>query len=260
MISYAVNCSLLFTELPLLERPAAAKAAGFEAVEFWWPFDAAVPTDAEADAFVMAIADAGVRLIGLNFFAGDMAGGDRGLVSWTGREREFADNVDAVVELGRRTGCRAFNALYGLRRDGLDPRAQDATGAANLEIAAKAVAGIDGTVLLVPVSGAERYPLKLASDVFGVIDTLDADNVAFLCDLYHLAANGDGLDRVLDTYGTRIGHVQIADFPGRHEPGTGDLDLSGLLERIERQGYRGHVALEYVPSGATVDSFGWIAR
>lgn len=84
-LRHAVNCSILFTELPLLERPAAAREAGFEAVEFWWPFAEAVPGDAEVEGFVTAIRDAGVQLVGLNFFAGDMPGGDRGLVSWPKR-------------------------------------------------------------------------------------------------------------------------------------------------------------------------------
>jgi len=85
-VKYAINCSIMFTELPLLERPAAAKAAGFDAVEFWWPFPVAVPGDAEGTAFVRAVRDADVQLIGLNFFAGDMPAGDRGLVSWPARK------------------------------------------------------------------------------------------------------------------------------------------------------------------------------
>ena len=88
-MSYTVNASILLTDLPVNERPAAAKAAGFDAVEFWWPFSSAVPAQQDVDGFVAAIRDAGVQLTGLNFFAGDMAGGDRGLVSWVGREGEF---------------------------------------------------------------------------------------------------------------------------------------------------------------------------
>ena len=118
---YEVNCSILFTELPLLERPAAAKAAGFDAVEFWWPFTVAVPADADVDEFVGAIDDAGVQLVGLNFFAGDMPGGDRGLVSWPARSAEFRDNIDVTVGIGERLGCRAFNALYGNRIDDVHP-------------------------------------------------------------------------------------------------------------------------------------------
>ena len=96
-MTYTVNCSILLTELPLLERPAAAKAAGFDAVEFWWPFETSVPSDAEVSRFERAITDAGVQLTGLNFNAGDMPGGDRGLVSWPCRSAEFMDNIDVVA-------------------------------------------------------------------------------------------------------------------------------------------------------------------
>ncbi len=137
-LRFDVNLSILFTELPLLQRPAAARRAGFDAVEFWWPWPVAVPSDAEVDAFVAAVRDAGVQLVGLNFFAGDMPGGDRGLVSWPARSAEFRDNVDVTVGIGERLGCRAFNALYGNRVDGVDPAAQDEHGAAQLALAARA--------------------------------------------------------------------------------------------------------------------------
>jgi hydroxypyruvate isomerase len=156
---YAVNLSMLFTELPLLARPAAARAAGFDAVEFWWPFTTAVPADTEVDAFVRTIQDAGVQLIGLNFFAGDMPGGDRGLVSWPARSGEFTDNVDVTIGIGQRLGCTAFNALYGNRVDDSTPEAQDEVAAENLAVAAAAAARIGGVVLVEPVSGAPRYPL-----------------------------------------------------------------------------------------------------
>ena len=162
---YAVNLSMLFTELPLLQRPAAAKAAGFDAVEFWWPFATAVPADTDVDDFVGAIDDAGVQLIGLNFFAGDMPGGDRGLVSWPARSGEFRDNIDVTVGIGERLGCKAFNALYGNRTDDSTPEAQDDVAAENLALAARAAARIDGVVLVEPVSGAPRYPLLTAADV-----------------------------------------------------------------------------------------------
>src|SRR5216684_2415999 len=99
---FDVNCSILFTELPLLERPAAAKAAGFDAVEFWWPFAAAVPTSADVDAFTQAIADAGVELVGLNFFAGDLAGPDCGVLSIPARSSQFRDNINVAAGIGER--------------------------------------------------------------------------------------------------------------------------------------------------------------
>ena len=126
-MTYTVNCSILLTELPLLERPAAAKAAGFDAVEFWWPFETSVPTDAQVTGFENAITDAGVQLTGLNFNAGNMPGGDRGLVSWPARSSEFQDNIDVVAGIGERLGCKAFNALYGNRIDGESAEKQDAS-------------------------------------------------------------------------------------------------------------------------------------
>jgi hydroxypyruvate isomerase len=263
-LRYEVNCSILFTELPLLERPAAAKEAGFDAVEFWWPFAVAVPSDADVDAFVRAVRDAGVQLVGLNFSAGDMPAGDRGLVSWPARSPEFRDNVDVTVGIGEQLGCRAFNALYGNRVDDAGPEEQDALAVENLALAGRAADRIGGTVLVEPVSGAPRYPLRTAADAIGVIDRVDEETgvtaLGFLCDLYHLAVNGDDLDRVIETHGRRIAHVQIADAPGRNEPGTGDLDLDRHLAALAAAGYDGWVGLEYKPSGASADSFGWLHR
>ena len=263
-LRYEVNCSILFTELPLLERPAAARAAGFGAVELWWPFPAAVPSDREAEDFVRAVEDAGVRLVGLNFFARDMPGGDRGLVSWPDRSTEFRDNIEATVGIGERLGCRAFNALYGNRVDGADPAAQDELATENLALAGRAAARIGGTVLIEPVSGAPRYPLLTAADAVGVVDRVEREtgvgNLGFLCDLYHLATNGDDLDQVVATYGDRVAHVQIADAPGRNQPGTGTLDLDRHLAGLAAAGYDGWVGLEYKPSGASDDSFAWLPR
>jgi hydroxypyruvate isomerase len=257
-----VNLSILFTELPLLQRPAAAKAAGFDAVEFWWPFATATPDAAEVDAFVQAIEQAGVQLIGLNLFAGDMPGGERGLVSWPGREQEFADSVGLAVRIGQRLGCRAFNALYGNRMDGVDPGDQDELAIRNLTLAARELAAIGGTVLLEPVSGMPQYPLKTAEDVVGVLDRVRAAqgsaNLGLLADLYHLATNGDDLDKVIEQYSDRIAHVQIADAPGRHQPGTGELDIFGYVDKLDAAGYSGYVAAEYVPSGASAASFVWL--
>ena len=257
---FEVNLSILFTELPLLERPAAAREAGFDAVEFWWPWPAAVPSDAELDRFAAAVTDAGVRLVGLNFFAGDMAGGDRGLVSWPARSSEFRDNIDVTVGLGERLGCRAFNALYGNRTDDSTPQEQDELGAENLALAAGAAGRIGGTVLVEPVSGAPRYPLLTAGDALGAIDRAGVDHLALLLDVYHLAVNGDDVDAAIERAAGRIGHVQIADAPGRHEPGTGKLDLDRYLDRLAATGYDGWVGLEYKPSGASADSFGWLPR
>jgi hydroxypyruvate isomerase len=258
---YAVNCSILFTELPLLDRPAAAKRAGFHAVEFWWPFATAVPGDDDVDQFVGAIMDAGVHLTGLNFFAGDMPGGDRGLVSWPERATEFRDNVDVVVAIGERLGCRSFNALYGNRSDAATAQAQDELAAEHLGLAARAVAPLGGTVLVEPVSGAPAYPLLTAADALAAIDRAGEPNIGLLADLYHLAVNGDDVDSVIALHHKRIAHVQIADAPGRNEPGTGALPLHTQLAALENLGYAGWIGLEYKPStGRSDESFGWITH
>jgi hydroxypyruvate isomerase len=261
---YAVNLSILSLEVPLLQRPAAAREAGFTAVEFWWPFPEAVPADRDVDAFVRAVADAGVALVGLNLFAGDMPGGDRGLVSWPARSAEFRDNLDVAVGIGERLGCRAFNALYGNRVEESTPEAQDALAIENLALAGRAVARVGGTALVEPLSVAPRYPLRTAADVVGVIDRVAEEsgvtNLGFLCDLYHLAVNVEDLDAVIATHADRVAHVQVADAPGRHEPGTGELDLDGYLCKLEAAGYDGWVALEYKPRNHTADALRWLPR
>jgi hydroxypyruvate isomerase len=263
-LRYDINLSILFTELPLLERPAAAADAGFTAVEFWWPFDVAVPADADVDRFATAVQDAGVQLVGLNFFAGDMPGGDRGLVSWPKRSSEFRDNIDVTLGLGSRLGCRAYNALYGNRVADSSPHEQDDLAAENLALAANAASQHDAVVLVEPVSGAPQYPLLTAADVIAVLDRVEQDagvtNLRLLFDLYHLSVNGDDVPAAIAAHADRVGHVQIADAPGRGQPGTGDLDLDGGLAALTAAGYSGWVGLEYKPTGASADSLDWLPR
>jgi hydroxypyruvate isomerase len=260
-LPFAVNCSIMFPHVPVLERAAAAAAAGFTAVEFWWPFPTATPEHAEVDAFVESITAAGVQLVGLNFFAGDMPAGDRGVVSWPGRESEFRNSVALAAEIGRRLGTRIFNALYGNRVDGVDADLQDELAADNLLTAATAVSLIGGTVVLEPVSGSDRYPLRTAADAAAVIERTEKlntpGNIGILADFYHLAVNGDDVEAAITTYGDRIAHVQIADAPGRQEPGTGDLPLDDWLAAIEKAGYGGYVGLEYKPSSPE-KAFEWL--
>jgi hydroxypyruvate isomerase len=259
-LPYDVNLSILFTEIPLLQRAQVARVLGFDAVEYWWPFDVAAPDDAEVERFVSSVKDAGLALVGLNFFAGNMPAGERGLVSWPGREAEFADSVDIAIDIAKRLDCRSFNALYGNRIEDTEPSAQDDLALANLEFAATEAAKIGAQLVIEPLSGAARYPLLTAADAIAVIDKLGRGNVTLLADLYHLAANGDDLDTVIAEYTPRIGHVQIADVPGRGEPGSGSLDIEGYLEKLQAAGYSGHVGIEYKPTKASADSFGWLPQ
>ena len=257
-----VNCSILFAELPLTERAAAAAACGFGGVEFWWPWPQAVPSDAEADAFVGSILAAGVQLVALNFQAGDLAAGERGILSHPGRAAEFRRNIPACAEIARRTGCTRLNAPYGRRLAGVDHDTQDAVAIANLRLAAEAAGSVGASVLVEAVNSVDTpgFPLDTSARAMAVIGAVQAPNVGFLADLYHLAKMGEDVAHTLHRYRDAIAHVQVADPPGRGAPGTGTLDFEPLFGQLAVDGYGGWVGLEYLPSDASdsAGSFGWL--
>jgi hydroxypyruvate isomerase len=258
-LRFDVNCSMLFTELPLLERAAAAKAAGFDAVEFWWPFDQPVPGDHEVDAFVRSINDAGVTLAALNFAAGDLAAGDRGLLSSRSGSPRFQENLDVCADIARRTGCHVLNALYGNRTDDTDT----ALAITNITIAAQVAWPVGATVVVEALNSFDcpDYPLTSSALVFALLDSVPISNVALLADLYHLARMGEDLPSLLAARLPRIGHIQIADVPRRGAPGTGDLDYQPIFDRLSDLGYNGWIGLEYLPADPddSSTSFGWLA-
>jgi hydroxypyruvate isomerase len=257
-LRFDINCSILFTELPLLKRPDAARSAGFDAVEFWWPFAEPVPPDREVDAFISALRDSGVRLASLNFAAGDMAGGDRGLLALPEGSAAFRDNIDVCVGIAGQTGCSVLNALYGNRADGVSRREQD-------ELAARAAAPADATVVVEPLNSYDcpRAVVVSSREAHEVIRAARAhgglDNIALLADLYHLARMGEDLPDVLARHAADIAHVQIADVPGRGAPGTGDLDFEALFGQLAAQGFPGWIGCEFYPNDPadTSTSFGW---
>jgi hydroxypyruvate isomerase len=264
---FDVNLSLLFTELPLLERPAAAAAAGFDAVELWWPWpDDPTPAPHRLSALRSALESAGTRLVGLNFYAGHLPGPDRGALSIPGEEsRRFRANVEVAAEFAAATGCTALNALYGNRVDGVDPAEQDALALDNLALAARAAADA-GAVLLVEALNAPespRCPLVSSDAAVDVVrrvnEATGLDNARFLLDLYHLSMNGEDLPAAITRHAGLTAHVQIADNPGRGAPGTGALPLAELLGLLRKEGYTGWTGLEYKPSPAgSAASFDWL--
>lgn len=256
---WTVNCSIMMTELPLLQRPAVAAAAGFDAVEFWWPFDSAVPGDLEVDGFLRAISDAGVRLTGLNFYAGNMPAGERGVLSLPSRTREFRDSLETAVGIAELTGCQGFNALYGCREEGLSVARQDETALENLLAAADAVGQLGGKVLVEPLSGVSGYPLVTASDGFEVVARVrerGRPNIALLADFYHLALNGEDVPSLIASQAAEFGHIQIADAPGRGAPGGGRLPLAQWISAAVAGGYSGLVGLEYQSPAS--EAFTWL--
>ncbi|MER5179415.1 TIM barrel protein [Streptomyces sp. NPDC002896] len=264
---FDVNLSILFTELRLLERPAAAAAAGFTAAELWWPWtDAPVPDQSDVDALKKAIEGAGVQLVGLNFYAGQLPGPDRGALSIPGEESErFRANIDVAAGFAESLGCKALNALYGNRVEGVDPAVQDELALENLVLAARAADRIGAILLVETLNKPESslYPLVSAPAGVEVVDRVNEatglGNTRFLMDLYHLSMNGEDLPAVIEQYTAKTGHVQIADNPGRGAPGTGSLPLEELIGRLRKAGYDGWIGLEYKPGDRpSAEAFGWL--
>lgn len=262
---WTVNLSILFTDLPLTERPAAAAALGFDAAELWWTLDGPTPPDRELDALRRAFTDSGVQLTGLNFDAGNMAGGDKGLICRPADRQRFRDNIAVAVGLADSLGCRALNALYGNRPPDVPVEVQDQLALDNLVLAAHAAAGIGAVVLIEALNAPEAplYGLLTSADAVAVVDAVNGitglGNTRLLADLYHLARGGEDPAKAIDAYADRIGHVQIADNPGRGYPGSGSLDFPALLRRLGAAGYQGYIGLEYKALPDT-DNFAWLPR
>ncbi|HEY0247138.1 MAG TPA: TIM barrel protein [Gryllotalpicola sp.] len=261
------NVSTLFTELPLLERPRAAADAGFQGIEVWWPFSGPQPEPGEVDALVTAVEQGGIPLRGLNLWAGDQPGGERGVLSHPERREDFEASLQIVHDVAERTGCRHFNALYGQRVPGLDPAVQASTALGGLSRAVELLGPLDGTLLIEPLAHGLNgdYPLETAADARAVVDAArtvsGSDRVALLFDTFHLAHNGDALLEVVARHSAVIGHVQLADDPGRGEPGSGGIDFAAVLDSLAAAGYAGRVAAEYFPTTpTTATSLGWVGR
>lgn len=259
---FSANISILFPEVPFPERPRLAKAAGFSAVECWWPFERPDPSAQDITDFMVVLDSAGVSLSALNFFAGDMPAGDRGILSHPDKTDVFAANLAAVARIAEQSGCGVFNALYGQRLPGTDPRSQDDVAIANLGLAATALEPLDGVIVLEPLTRGENgdYPLVKVDDALAVIDRTGEASVKLLFDAYHLHNNGHDVLSDVGRYANYIGHIQIADSPGRAQPGTGSIDFDGFFTAVAATGYNGLIGCEYRPSGMTAESFGWLSR
>lgn len=258
------NVSLLFAEVPYLERFGRAAAAGFTAVETWWPWPTPVPPEGAVDTLVDALDSAGLRLAGLNLYGGDMPAGERGVASDPARRDEFAANLDAVVGIAGRTGCPVFNGLVGRRRADVPEAEQDALAVEQLATAARRLGEVGGTVLVEALgrglNGA--YPVTTAQEAVSLVERIRAaagcESAGFLFDTFHLTTSGDDLLAVVDEHVALIAHVQLADAPGRSEPGTGIVDVPAVVDRLWSAGYRGAAACEYSPTVPTEQTFGWL--
>lgn len=260
---FDANLSMLFTELPLAKRPAAAAAAGFEAAELWWPFETPIPDDAQVDQLLDRFDEAGVALIALNFDAGDMAQGDRGLLSLPGERDRFRSNVDVVVEIADRTGCQVLNALYGNRQDGVHPQQHQEIALDNLAYTLPKVDRVGASLVLEAINVHENplYPLNRTADTLAFIELASQETgyrPKLLYDCYHMQRMEGELTATMADVLFQLAHVQVADVPGRNEPGTGEVAFSRVLAALELGGYDRYVGLEYRPSTSTTESLRWL--
>lgn len=239
----------------MLERFAAARRAGFAAVEIQFPYDH------DPGALKAAKDEAGVELVLINMPAGDPAAGGRGLAALPGREAEFRASLDEALRYAAALDCRQIHPLAGVTANGADHDAHQAVLAENLTHAAEAAERAGVRVLVEAINSRDTpgYILDTADKALAAIDRAGHPNLYFQCDVYHLqAAGGDALGR-LDALLGRTGHIQFADHPGRHEPGSGEIDFSRVFDALDNSGYEGWVGAEYNPSGTTEDSLGWFA-
>jgi hydroxypyruvate isomerase len=252
-VRFCVNVSILFKEVPLVERFGRVAEAGFDAVEFWWPSGESLD-DVEA-----AIRDAGLSVALFNFDAGDMPAGDRGLLSDADRQAGFRENVPVALDLARRLGCPRLNALVGLERDGRREE-QLALAAENVGWAADQAAPHGIEIMLEAVNTWENGPYLLSTTRAAAAfqDRVGRPNVKLQWDAYHMQRMEGNLTATLREFFGRITHIQVADSPGRGEPGTGEIHYPYLFEQIEALGYEGWIGLEYAPTTSTEESLRWL--
>ena len=256
-MKFSANVSILFKEVPFLDRFGRAAEAGFSAVEFWWP------SDEDPGEVEKAVKEANLTVALFNFDAGDMAAGDRGLAGDPERQRQFRDNVPIALDLARSLGCRKMNALVGHEVAGMDRDEQLALARENVRFAAREAEAVGVTVMVEAVNTFENGPYLLytTGQAAGFVRDVGRENVRVQHDFYHMQRMEGNLVANLREHIGLIGHVQIADSPGRGEPGTGEIHFPFVLDELERLGYDGHVGLEYNPTtGTTEESFGWLPK
>lgn len=256
MTKIAANLSLLFPQLPFPERFAAAAKAGFRYVEYQFPY----PFGSAQEIAERARA-AGVEVVLHNLPAGDAAKGDRGIGCQPARVNEFREGVERAIEYAKAVGCPRLNTLAGIVPPGLARDEAKRTLVENLRYAAGKLKAAGLTLLTEPCN-ARTIPgflLNTSADGIEAIDAAGAGNLMLQYDVFHMQIVEGDLAKTIERLLPRIGHIQIADVPDRHEPGTGEINFPWLLAEIDRLGYAGWIGAEYIPKGDTVQGLSWAA-
>jgi len=253
MPKLAANLSMLFVEIPFLERFAAAARAGFRAVEYQYPYEW------QAGDIAAAAREARVEVILHNMPPGDAQRGERGTACLTGREQRFREDLERAIEYARAARCPNLHLMAGVVPEGAERAALHATYVANLKRAAKRLGGEGMRLLIEPLS--ERTVancfLRSSAQAAQVLAEVAADNALIQYDLFHMQIMEGNLAETVERLLPRIGHMQLADVPGRNEPGSGEINFDFMLRHIDRIGYSGWIGCEYNPLGDTVEGLKW---
>jgi hydroxypyruvate isomerase len=247
---------MMFQDLPFLDRFAAASKAGFRGVEFLFPYAVPAPRLAEVARA------AGVEVVLFNMPPGDWDKGDRGTACDPRRRAELQEGVGRAVEYARVLGTRQIHCMAGLRPAGVAEEQLRETYLANLAYAGRELARHDLTLLIEAINTRDipGFYLNTSRQAVEVMDAARIPNLRFQYDVYHMQIVEGDLTKTLERLMPRIGHVQIADVPGRNEPGTGEINYPYVFRRLDELGYQGWVGCEYRPAGgaaATVPGLGW---
>jgi hydroxypyruvate isomerase len=249
----AANLSMLFKEVGFLERFAAARRAGFRAVEYQYPYDFAA-----ADV-AAAARDAGVEVVLHNVPRGDAERGEHGTACLPGREPVFREGLERAIEYARAVRCTRLHCLAGVVPAGADRRELHATYVANLRHAATRLKTEGMALLIEPVSEhtVKNYFLGGSAQAIAVLEEVGADNALLQFDFFHMQVLEGNLAEKVERLLPRIGHMQVADVPGRHEPGSGEINFGFLFKHVDAIGYDGWIGCEYNPAGGTVEGLKW---
>lgn len=256
MPRFAANLSFLFADVPFPERFARAARAGFRGVEFLFPY--------EWPAVEIApwLAASGLEMVLFNFPPGDWAAGERGLACDPARGEEFAAGVETALEYARVLGCRRLHCLAGLTPPGVPAERVRATYVENLRHAADRAATLGATVMIEAINTRIDMPgywLDTPACAFALAEEIGRPNLRVQYDIYHALVMGDDPRLTLRRRLPEIGHVQVADLPGRHEPGSGEADYGRLFKLLDELGYAGWVGCEYRPRAGTEEGLSWLS-
>ena len=253
MPKFAANLSMLFTELPFLDRFDAAARAGFEAVEFLFPYAF------EAQEIRSRLDANNLKLVLHNLPAGDWEAGERGIACHPDRVDEFRAGVARAITYAQALGVGQLNCLAGKAPAGVPDATLRDTLVANLRYAAAALKAAGLRLLVEPINTFDipGFYVNRTAQALALLDEVGADNAFVQYDIYHAQRMEGELAATLQKHLARIGHVQLADNPGRNEPGTGEIHYPFLFAHLDRIGYSGWVGCEYKPASTTEAGLGW---